>query len=60
MNSPLLTTKLHIPRVLPSLVPRPRLIERLNEGPRPGRPAESATPALFAGIAAEFIKLYRG
>jgi LuxR family maltose regulon positive regulatory protein len=29
---PLLTTKLYIPPVLRDLVPRPRLIERLNEG----------------------------
>ncbi len=28
----LLTTKLYIPRTRPDLVPRPRLIERLNEG----------------------------
>jgi len=31
---PLLTTKLYIPPVRPDLVPRPRLIERLNEGLR--------------------------
>src|SRR5712691_11120761 len=30
--SPLLQTKLHIPRSRPGLVPRPRLIERLNQG----------------------------
>ena len=30
--SPLLRTKLHIPRSRPGLVPRPRLIERLNQG----------------------------
>jgi hypothetical protein len=29
---PLLRTKLHVPRVRPGCVPRPRLIERLNEG----------------------------
>lgn len=29
---PLLTTKLHIPSVRPELVPRPRLVERLNAG----------------------------
>ena len=29
---PLLTTKLYIPPVRPNLVPRPRLIERLNAG----------------------------
>jgi LuxR family maltose regulon positive regulatory protein len=32
-----LTTKLYIPPPRPELVPRPRLIERLNEGPRSGR-----------------------
>lgn len=37
MSTPLLTTKLHIPPMRPKLVSRPRLIERLNEGPRSGR-----------------------
>jgi LuxR family maltose regulon positive regulatory protein len=37
MATPLLTTKLYIPPVRPKLVPRPRLIERLNEGPRSRR-----------------------
>jgi LuxR family maltose regulon positive regulatory protein len=32
MPTPLLRTKLHIPPVRPELVPRPRLIERLNAG----------------------------
>jgi LuxR family maltose regulon positive regulatory protein len=32
MSMPLLATKLHIPPSRPNLVPRPRLIERLNEG----------------------------
>jgi LuxR family maltose regulon positive regulatory protein len=32
MNTLLLTTKLYIPPVRPELVPRPRLIERLNDG----------------------------
>ncbi len=32
MTTPLLTTKLYIPPVRPELVPRPRLIERLNAG----------------------------
>ena len=32
MSAPLLTTKLYIPPPRPSVVPRPRLIERLNEG----------------------------
>jgi LuxR family maltose regulon positive regulatory protein len=37
MAIPLLKTKLYIPPVRPELVPRPRLIERLNEGIRSGR-----------------------
>jgi LuxR family maltose regulon positive regulatory protein len=37
MVVPLLKTKLYIPPVRPELVPRPRLIERLNAGPRSGR-----------------------
>lgn len=32
MVAPILTTKLHIPHVSPNLVPRPRLIDRLNQG----------------------------
>jgi LuxR family maltose regulon positive regulatory protein len=32
----LLTTKLYVPPIRPELVPRPRLIERLNEGLRSG------------------------
>jgi LuxR family maltose regulon positive regulatory protein len=32
MTTPVLKTKLHIPSVRPELVPRPRLIERLNAG----------------------------
>src|SRR5688572_25284891 len=32
MEIPLLQTKLYIPHPPPGLVPRPRLIERLNEG----------------------------
>ena len=32
MSAPLLTTKLYIPPVRPELVPRPRLLERLNAG----------------------------
>ncbi|MBL7065914.1 MAG: hypothetical protein ISS49_17190 [Anaerolineae bacterium] len=32
MSSPLLTTKLYIPSPRSELVPRPRLIERLNAG----------------------------
>ena len=34
MATPILTTKLYIPAPRPELVPRPRLIERLNEGLR--------------------------
>jgi LuxR family maltose regulon positive regulatory protein len=37
VSTPLLTTKLYIPPVRSELVSRPRLIERLNEGPRSGR-----------------------
>ena len=36
MVSPLIQTKLHIPLVRAALVPRPRLIERLNAGTRAG------------------------
>jgi LuxR family maltose regulon positive regulatory protein len=36
MTTPLLQTKLYIPPPRPDLVPRPRLIERLNEGLRLG------------------------
>ena len=32
MVSPLLQTKLYIPRSRPELVPRPRLLERLDAG----------------------------
>src|SRR5690606_7979891 len=32
MSGDLLQTKLYIPRLRPSLVPRPRLIEKLNQG----------------------------
>ncbi len=32
LTDPLLTTKLYIPPVRPELVPRPRLIQRLDEG----------------------------
>ena len=32
MEMPLLQTKLYIPQLRPNLIPRPRLIERLNEG----------------------------
>ena len=32
METPLLQTKLYIPPPRPNLVPRPRLIERLNAG----------------------------
>ncbi len=36
MVAPLLKTKLYIPPVRAELVPRPRLIERLNAGTHPG------------------------
>jgi len=32
MPTPILATKLYIPRLRPNVVSRPRLIERLNEG----------------------------
>ena len=32
MAAPILATKLYIPPLRPKVVPRPRLIERLNEG----------------------------
>src|SRR4030095_9880491 len=32
MSTPILATKLYIPPPRPKVVPRPRLIERLNEG----------------------------
>src|SRR5260370_15957619 len=32
MSTPILATKLYIPRLRPNVVSRPRLIERLNEG----------------------------
>src|SRR5918999_4376914 len=32
MSTPILATKLYIPAPQPRVVPRPRLIERLNEG----------------------------
>jgi LuxR family maltose regulon positive regulatory protein len=35
--TPLLATKLFVPAIRPGLVPRPHLIERLNEGVRLGR-----------------------
>ncbi len=34
MDRPLLTTKLHVPALRANLVPRPRLVERLNDGLR--------------------------
>ncbi len=37
MSTPLLKTKLYIPPIRPELVPRPRLVERLDEGLRLGR-----------------------
>jgi LuxR family maltose regulon positive regulatory protein len=37
MSAPLLTTKLFVPPPRPNLVPRARLVARLDEGLRPGR-----------------------
>jgi LuxR family maltose regulon positive regulatory protein len=48
MLTPLLTTKLYIPPLRPGMVPRPRLIERLDEGLRRGcRLALVSAPAGF-------------
>ena len=48
MSTPLLATKLYIPPLRPNLVPRPRLIERLDEGQRSGhRFALVSAPAGF-------------
>jgi LuxR family maltose regulon positive regulatory protein len=46
MATPLLTTKLYVPPARPGLVPRPRLIERLDEG-RQGRLILLSAPAGF-------------
>src|SRR5918993_5377260 len=32
MSTPILATKLYVPPLQPRIVPRPRLVERLNEG----------------------------
>jgi ATP/maltotriose-dependent transcriptional regulator MalT len=37
MSAPVIATKLYIPPPRPNVVPRPRLIERLNEGLLAGR-----------------------
>ena len=37
MPAPILATKLYLPPPRPGIVPRPRLIERLNEGLAAGR-----------------------
>src|SRR5512135_2901093 len=37
MPAPILATKLYIPPPRPGIVPRPRLVERLNEGLAVGR-----------------------
>jgi LuxR family maltose regulon positive regulatory protein len=48
MAAPLLTTKLYIPRPLPNLVERPRLVKRLDEGLRLGhRMTLASAPAGF-------------
>jgi LuxR family maltose regulon positive regulatory protein len=63
MTTPLLTTKLYIPvRPLRSVVPRPHLIERLNEGPRSGRKltlisAPAAQLVAVWGIPWFFVKM---
>ena len=49
MSGPLLVTKLHIPSLRPELVPRPRLVERLNQALGPGiSPTGGASPGGFA------------
>jgi LuxR family maltose regulon positive regulatory protein len=47
MATPLLKTKLYIPAVRPKLVPRPCLIERLDEGIRSARLTLISAPAGF-------------
>src|SRR5690349_11084009 len=49
MATPILATKLYIPLPRPQLVPRPRLIERLNEG-HAGRPRSVTLIAAPAGF----------
>lgn len=48
MSAPLLTTKLYIPPLRPNLIPRPRLIQRMDEALRQGqRLALVSAPAGF-------------
>ncbi len=47
MNMPLLKTKLYIPAARSRLVPRPRLIERLDEGVRSAKLTLISAPAGF-------------
>jgi LuxR family maltose regulon positive regulatory protein len=59
---PLLTTKLYIPASQPNLVPRPRLLQRLDEGLRPGcRLALVSAPAGFGKtmLIAEWVADFR-
>lgn len=58
----LLQTKLHIPRLRPSLVPRPRLVQRLNAGPGGkliliSAPAGSGKTTLIASSVADTTAL---
>ncbi|HEY84526.1 MAG TPA: hypothetical protein G4N96_05365 [Chloroflexi bacterium] len=46
MEPPLLQAKLYIPPPQPDLVPRPRLIERLNEGLHRKQPSSPSWLAL--------------
>jgi len=46
MLSPLLATKLHRPRPTANLVARPRLTQRLDEGPRNGHRLFLVVPPL--------------
>lgn len=45
MSTPLLQTKLYLPPARPNLVPRPRLIERLDEGIRSAKLTLISAPA---------------
>ena len=48
MDTQILTTKLHIPPVRSDLVPRPHLLQQLDEGLQPGhRLALVSAPAGF-------------
>jgi len=54
MDTPLLATKLHIPPARPDLVPRPRLLQRLDAGLQPGHRL-----TLVAALVAAVVVLVR-